>query len=113
MVNVSDKNITQRIASAEGKILIPKLAYDLICETPDVSDADLDDDARTRKRKAKSKGDVCSVAQLAGIMCVSLARHISVFIEHLDKGKQADQRSHSFVSPAAALTCVGGTSTES
>ena len=69
MVNVSEKTITKRLASAEGRIIVPETAYNLVCGMSKSPDAELDEEIQARKRKASSKGDVCSVAQLAGIMC--------------------------------------------
>lgn len=50
MVDVGDKEITKRIAIAEGKIFVPKEVYDAI------------------KNKDIKKGDVLTVATTAGIM---------------------------------------------
>lgn len=50
MVDVSEKDITERVASAEGSITLCREAYDLVLAG-----------------KAK-KGDVLTVAQVAGIM---------------------------------------------
>ena len=50
MVNVGEKNITQRTAIAGGKVLVNKETFDLI------------------KSGGMKKGDVLTVAQVAGIM---------------------------------------------
>ncbi len=50
MVDVSDKDITERSATAEGRILTPPRILEAVRE------------------KTAAKGDVLSVAQLAGIM---------------------------------------------
>ena len=50
MVDVGDKDITKRMAVAEGKIFVPKDVYDAI------------------KNKEIKKGDVLTVATTAGIM---------------------------------------------
>lgn len=68
MVNVSEKVITQRSATASGRIYIPKLAYDLIQGIEDKAANDSDPEAEKCKRKARSKGDVLTISQLAGIM---------------------------------------------
>ena len=50
MVNVGDKDISARTAAASGKVLVNKITFDLI------------------KNGGMKKGDVLSVAQIAGIM---------------------------------------------
>lgn len=50
MVDVSDKNVTERTALAEGRIVLSAEAMDAV------------------KKRAFAKGDVLTVAQLAGIM---------------------------------------------
>jgi molybdenum cofactor biosynthesis enzyme len=67
MVNVSGKTATKRQATAEGRILIPEMAYMLVAGDK-VHRAEAEMEARMLK--SKSKGDVCSIAQLAGIMYV-------------------------------------------
>ncbi|OJA07634.1 hypothetical protein AZE42_01106 [Rhizopogon vesiculosus] len=62
MVDVSSKGVTKRSATASGRIYIPKSAYDLITGSDDAYDAD------EAFQKARSKGDVLTVAQLAAIM---------------------------------------------
>ncbi|KAL7285567.1 hypothetical protein ACG7TL_000671 [Trametes sanguinea] len=73
MVNVAHKEPTSRYATATGRIIIPKIAYDLI------TGASIEDDGndpsgaeaaslREAKAKTRSKGDVLTVAQLAAIM---------------------------------------------
>jgi len=69
MVDVGSKPSTQRTATASGRILIPKVAYDLVVShgspiTPDGEPEEL----RKAKEKARRKGDVLAVSQLAGIM---------------------------------------------
>lgn len=72
MVDVSNKNITSRSAMARGRIYIPQVAYDLVLESSEgirsEVDKQLDTDILRRRAKAKSKGNVLTVAQLAGIM---------------------------------------------
>lgn len=72
MVNVSTKEVTKRTATALGRIYIPKSAYDLVTSAealPDTSDTNVTKTA-TQKAvdKARSKGNVLTVAQLAAIM---------------------------------------------
>lgn len=74
MVDVSPKDPTKRAAVAHGRIYIPKVAYDLI--TTPARDAPYGVNQSTSslspldkaKAKARSKGDVLTVAQLAAIM---------------------------------------------
>jgi molybdenum cofactor biosynthesis enzyme len=69
MVDVSSKNPTQRTATASGRIWIPRVAYELITEPvkPELPQGPLDA-LEKAKRKARAKGDVLTVAQLAAIM---------------------------------------------
>ena len=69
MVDVGSKSNTQRTATASGRILIPKVAYDLIVSHgfPTTTDGD-SEELRKAKQKARKKGDVLAVSQLAGIM---------------------------------------------
>ena len=68
MVDVSKKEITSRTATAEGRIFIPKIAYDLINNSDESSHGDMDHELKRKVNKARGKGDVLTVAQLAGIM---------------------------------------------
>jgi len=67
MVNVGDKRVTRRAATATGRIILSQDAFDLMTGVPPKGDSDSPvlDKARA---KAKAKGDVLTVAQLAGIM---------------------------------------------
>ena len=62
MVDVGSKDATKRVATAVGRIYIPKCAYDLVTRT---SKANGTGEA---SQKVRSKGDVLTVAQLAAIM---------------------------------------------
>lgn len=74
MVDVSPKEPSLRTATASGRILIPKVAYELITNpSPMEEHDDPGQNAETAalrkaKQKAQSKGDVLTVAQLAAIM---------------------------------------------
>ncbi|KAI0363626.1 molybdenum cofactor biosynthesis prote [Pilatotrama ljubarskyi] len=75
MVDVAHKEPTSRYATASGRIIVPKIAYELVTGEHDEQgpEEDLSEDAeavamRRAKEKAKAKGDVLTVAQLAGIM---------------------------------------------
>lgn len=69
MVDVGTKEPTKRTATATGCIYIPQIAYNLICEA---SAEDLTHRTAPRVEqaweKARGKGDVLTVAQLAAIM---------------------------------------------
>ena len=67
MVDVSQKEASRRSASAQGRIRIPKVAYDLI-KTQREDTLGASSKESDGERKARSKGDVLTVAQLAGIM---------------------------------------------
>ncbi|EIW63990.1 molybdenum cofactor biosynthesis prote [Trametes versicolor FP-101664 SS1] len=56
MVNVAHKDPTSRVATASGRITIPKIAYELVTGVPEQRDGD------------DLHGDVLTVAQLAAIM---------------------------------------------
>jgi len=64
MVDVGSKSDTARTAQASGRIYVPEVAYKLIT-SQDGSDMD---DSTGPTAKARKKGDVLAVAQLAGIM---------------------------------------------
>ncbi|KAM5536040.1 hypothetical protein V8D89_010298 [Ganoderma adspersum] len=74
MVDVSPKEPSLRTATASGRILIPKVAYELITNPSPVEEYDDPGQnaemtaLRKAKQKAQSKGDVLTVAQLAAIM---------------------------------------------
>lgn len=64
MVDVGDKNDTKRSATAVGRIYISEAAFRLVTSTyPSQSNA-----ADPLAEKARKKGDVLTVAQLAAIM---------------------------------------------
>ncbi|KAH8120022.1 molybdenum cofactor biosynthesis prote, partial [Phellopilus nigrolimitatus] len=66
MVDVSGKEITQRSATAQGRIYIPEIAYNLVRNPSKSTIADTD--TAVRRERSRAKGDVLTVAQLAGIM---------------------------------------------
>ncbi|KAI0778709.1 molybdenum cofactor biosynthesis prote [Trametes elegans] len=70
MVNVAHKEPTRRYATATGRITIPRIAYELVTGGSSEGERDdpLPDAEAVAVRKAKAKGDVLTVAQLAGIM---------------------------------------------
>lgn len=71
MVDVSAKDPTRRTATASGRIFIPRTAYELITEPPTAVENGPQAPQTAleqAKRKARAKGDVLTVAQLASIM---------------------------------------------
>jgi cyclic pyranopterin phosphate synthase len=67
MVNVADKTPTKRSATATGRIYIPRAAYELIMSSATGGVGDVGPEAQA-KAKARGKGDVLTVAQIAAIM---------------------------------------------
>jgi len=98
MVDISFKSSTQRTATASGRILIPKVAYDLMSQGSSPALDGEPEKLRKAKEKARTKGDVLAVSQLAGIMaCKRTAEliplchplpvtHIDVFLTPEVKG---------------------------
>ena len=69
MVDVGSKPSTQRTAIASGRIVIPKVAYDLVVSHRSLTAPDGEpEELRRAKEKARRKGDVLAVSQLAGMM---------------------------------------------
>lgn len=73
MVDVSFKEPSKRTATASGRIYIPEVAYDLVkgaTRTSDASNSGAEPNfgLDRMKVKARAKGDVLTVAQLAAIM---------------------------------------------
>ena len=123
MVDVGSKPSTQRTANASGRILIPKVAYDLIAPRgfPTPTDSD-PEELRKAKEKAHKKGDVLAVSQLAGIMaCKRTAEliplchplpitHIDVLLApEVNNGRVGKEYS---VRCEATVSCTGKTGVE-
>lgn len=68
MVDVGAKSDTLRTAKARGRIYIPEVAHKLITSDDSAPDPEESPDLINAKTKARRKGDVLAVAQLAGIM---------------------------------------------
>lgn len=68
MVDVGSKSDTSRTAKASGRIYIPEVAYNLITTETDSPTPGESHEITKAKAKARRKGDVLAVAQLAGIM---------------------------------------------
>lgn len=133
MVDVSNKDITERTAVARGRIYIPQIAYDLVRESSEGVQTEttkqLDANTMRRRQKAQSKGNVLTVAQLAGIMAskktsdlIPLCHpiplsHISVKLnlEATDAGSDPARRSGDSLYSIlceATVTCDGKTGVE-
>jgi molybdenum cofactor biosynthesis protein MoaC len=131
MVNVTNKNPTQRTATATGRIFISQVAYELIGGIPPITGSTQNStstsaELEVAKAKARAKGDVLSVAQLAGIMaakrtsdliplCHPLSlSHISVVLTPYP-GSQGSTSSHSSMPSVyceSSVTCEGKTGVE-
>jgi len=123
MVDVSEKFVTKRSATAEGRIFITPLAYDLI--TSDYSDekSQIDENAGAlEKAKAKvlRKGDTLTVAQLAAIMASKRTSDLIPLCHPLSLTKvdvrltpevTEDTNRHS-IKCTATVTCQGKTGVE-
>jgi len=69
MVDVGDKRVTKRTATASGRIFVPPKAYELVTLPYPVERSSINSSQdEMAKAKARRKGDVLTVAQLAGIM---------------------------------------------
>lgn len=123
MVDVGSKSSTQRIATASGRILIPKAAYDLVISHGSLTAPDGDSAELWRtKEKARKKGDVLVVSQLAGIMaCKRTAELIPLChplpIAHIDIVLTPEVNGDGIgtvysVRCEAAVSCTGKTGVE-
>lgn len=98
MVNVGEKPITQRVAVAAGRVLVNKHTFSLI------------------RSGGMKKGDVLTVAQIAGVMGVKRTPdlipmcHI-VQVEGIDLELHLDEERHS-VEITASVCCDGRTGVE-
>lgn len=68
MVDVSEKSITKRSATATGRIFIPLVAYELVTASYPSEATKQPFTVDEGKRKVLRKGDTLTVAQLAAIM---------------------------------------------
>ncbi|KAL0576706.1 hypothetical protein V5O48_005273 [Marasmius crinis-equi] len=71
MVDVSDKSVTKRSATAVGRVQIPRVAYDLITSNYNAENGTpggYSNATSAKAQKSLRKGDALTVAQLAGIM---------------------------------------------
>ena len=98
MVNVGDKDISARTATASGKVLVNKTTFDLI------------------KNGGMKKGDVLSVAQIAGIMGAKKTSEIiamchPVAVNSIDLTLDLDEEECA-VRITASVSCDGRTGVE-
>jgi len=131
MVDVSAKNSTKRTATAQGRIYIPEIAYHIIRGSPP-SNPDVSEGQRLNapaSQKARSKGDVLTVAQLAAIMGAKKTADIiplchPLFLSNVSVHLELEQRSdpgEDAATPSlfqysvlccATTTCTGQTGVE-
>jgi cyclic pyranopterin phosphate synthase len=123
MVDVSSKSNTQRTAVASGKILVPKLAYDLVRSHGSPTAVGGDSKGLLEaKEKVRQKGDVLAVSQIAGMMaCKRTAELIPLChplsITHIDvslipEAKGAGASAEYSVRCEATVSCTGKTGVE-
>jgi molybdenum cofactor biosynthesis protein MoaC len=112
MVDVTAKMISARSATACGRIFVPRKALDLILPQPDSAEETLS----PAQEKARRKGDVLSVAQLAAIMgCKKTSELIPLChplaITNVDVKLIAEASSDSILC-TATVSCAGQTGVE-
>jgi len=119
MVDVGDKHITRRTATASGRIFVPPKAYELVTlPYPVERSATNFSQDEVPKSKAGRKGDVLSVAQLAGIMAAKQTSSLiplchPLAVSKIDVCLTPDMASsrHSILC-TATVTCEGKTGVE-
>lgn len=105
MVDISQKSITQRAATARGRICLPAHAFILVTQHSGA------------ERRAFSKGDPLVVAQLAGVMAAKRTSdliplcHSALPITQVDVVLTPDSTTNS-VRCDATVRCVGRTGVE-
>ena len=109
MVSITSKESTSRSATATGRIIIPSKAYDMLNEPK-----------KGEKNKATAKGDVFTVAQLAGIMgskrtsdLIPLCHPISLTNIQVDLALKYDRvQGRCSIEVQATAECTGATGVE-
>lgn len=109
MVSITSKESTSRSATAVGRVIIPSAAYDLLTEAKE-----------GQKNKATAKGDVLTVAQLAGIMgskrtsdLIPLCHPISLTNIQVDLKLKYDRvQGRCSIEVEALAECTGATGVE-
>ena len=123
MVDIGSKTNTRRTATASGRILIPKVAYDLVVSHGSPTTVQGDSEGlREAKDKSCRKGDVLAVSQLAGIMaCKRTAELVPLChplpITHIDVSlapevKIDEGNTKYSVKCEATVSCTGKTGVE-
>jgi molybdenum cofactor biosynthesis protein MoaC len=123
MVDVDSKASTQRTVTASGRILVPKIAYDLVVSHGSPTAVErCSGNLHKAKEKARKKGDVLAVSQVAGIMaCKRTAELIPLChplpITHIDVSltpevKSDGTRTEYSVKCEATVSCTGKTGVE-
>lgn len=123
MVDIGSKSDTQRTATASGKILIPKVAYDLLVpHDPPTTTEGHSQGLREAKEKSRKKGDALAVSQLAGIMaCKRTAELVPLChplpITHIDVSLAPEVKNDGVtteysVKCEATVSCTGKTGVE-
>jgi len=122
MVDVGAKALTNRTATASGRIFIPKVAYELVTSTyPEAQE--LIQNSTSAAAKARRKGDALTVAHIAAItgakhtstlipLCHPLAlSNISVVLSPESSSSGRDAERYSIVC-RATVACEGKTGVE-
>lgn len=123
MVDISSKSNTQRTATASGRILVPKVAYDLVVSHGSPTTVEGNSGVlREAKEKSRKKGDVLAVSQLAGIMACKRTPELVPLchplpITHIDVSLAPEVKSDGVsteysVRCEATVSCTGKTGVE-
>lgn len=114
MVSITSKAPTSRSATATGRVVIPSTAYDMLV------DSSKSDKSGGKNNKATAKGDVLTVAELAGIMgskrtadLIPLCHPINLTNVQVDLSLKYDRvQGRCSVEVKAATECTGATGVE-
>ncbi|TFK77442.1 molybdenum cofactor biosynthesis prote [Pluteus cervinus] len=126
MVDVSNKSVSRRTATAQGRIYIPPIAFAMLERQYPIRELSEDPTLRAAIDKARRKGDTLTTAQLAGIMgakrtadliplCHPLAlSNVSVrlTVEPPGDGSNGQIGSRHSILCCATVTCEGKTGVE-
>lgn len=110
MVSITSKGSSSRSATATGKVIIPSAAYDLL----------VDAGKGEKSNKATTKGDVLTVAQLAGIIgakrtsdLIPLCHPLNLTNVQVDLALKYDRvQGRCSVEVKATTECTGATGVE-
>ncbi|KIK70625.1 hypothetical protein GYMLUDRAFT_253971 [Collybiopsis luxurians FD-317 M1] len=123
MVDVSEKTVTKRSATARGRIMIPKVAYELISASYPFEPQEASAASEKAKEKVLRKGDTLTVAQLAAIMgskrtsdLIPLCHPLPLTNVHVNLSCEAVEESRNkwkySIVCQATVTCEGKTGVE-